>query len=199
MPRALPLCAAFACALAALGCGANPCDLEPAYGGDATDEVWHVLDDAKDDAKEGDDAADIERPTAGQAFQASDGPPTFSWTSALKLALAPAHPPQLRRARSGVDALVDSLANALVPRAFAHEPPITCDAYLVDVTVPGQQCPVQAVTTELEATLDDAAWEIVGAAKGQDGFSIVVTSAYLESNRITEGPFKSAQVKFAVK
>jgi hypothetical protein len=191
--HALPLATSLAFTLA--GCPADPCALEPAYGGDATDEVWTTLDDATNDATEGGDAAVIESPDDGAALDAAE-PPTFAWSSALKLAYG-AQPADARVRRARTPSVIDVLSAALVPRAFAHLPPVTSDAYLVNVSVQGSQCPVQAVTTELEATLDTAGWDVVKGAGGEH--TVHVVSAYLQDGRITEGPFISDPVTFTVK
>ena len=183
------------------GCPADPCSLEPAYGGDATDEVWSTLNDATNDAEEGGDAATLESPSDGDTLDAAGDAPTFSWSSPLKLAAlgqdagprgAPADPRVFRPRRS----VVDALSAVLIPRAMAHLPPVTSDAYLLNIEVPGKECPVQAVTTGLEATLDTAGWDLLKSVGGS--VTARVVSAYLESGRITEGPFVSAPVALKV-
>jgi hypothetical protein len=179
------------------GCPADPCELEPAYGGAATDEVYTTLHDATNDAQEGGDAAVIESPKDGAAL-AADEPATFSWSSALKLSSAagsrPADPRVVRPLRPS---LMDRVSDMLLPRAYAHLPPVTSDAYLVNVAIPGGECPVQAVTTELEAKLDATGWDLLKSTNAE--LSVRIVSAYLEDGRITEGPFISEAVSFTVK
>jgi hypothetical protein len=71
-----------------------------------------------------------------------------------------------------------------------HLPPVTDDVYLVRIAVPGRTCPVMLLTTQLEWQLTDAQWGVLRAAPGDMSVSIV--SAYLDENRITEGPFAPA-------
>jgi hypothetical protein len=136
-------------------------------------------------------AVTLVSPEPGQTYAADATPPRWSWTSPLRASLVrPATQGQLAlahpRARPSVFAWLGEL---LIPTAQAHLPPYTGDLYWVQVTVPGRQCPVEVLTSELEWQLDAASWEALGAARGQD-LSIQVTSAYLKSNQVTEGPFR---------
>lgn len=177
-------------------CRPDPCSLEPAYGGDATDEVWTTLNDAANDADEGGDAATFEAPKDGAVLEDGE-PPTFRWSSPLRIAaLSPADARVFRKRGGGLDGLATALSALVLPRAHAHLPPVTSDAYLLNIAAPSSTCPVQAVTTELSATLDDAAWQMLRDIGG--AFSARVVSAYLESGRITEGPFVSAPLSFSV-
>jgi hypothetical protein len=78
-----------------------------------------------------------------------------------------------------------------VPTAEAHLPPYTGDIYLVQVTVPGRECPVQVLTSELSWQIDEASWAIMAGAGGQ-ALSVQITSAYLQENRLKEGPYRMA-------
>lgn len=166
---------------------------EPAYGGSGNDEVWLTMVDARDRATAGGDAPTITAPTDGQALPASE-PPTISWDSPLKLALGPSAPLPLVRRQPG--SLFDELSQVLIPSAHAHLPPVSSDAYLIDFLVPGRECAVSIVTTELSHTLDDDTWAKVTAAAGE--IEMRLTSAYLQSGRITEGPFKASPISFTV-
>jgi hypothetical protein len=164
----------------------DPCEQEPAYGGDGNDEVWRALVDGKDDATESEDGATITAPEAGDTFAPNDAPIEIAWDSPLELASV--LPTPLFRARER------TLFDLIVPRAHAHLPPVTSDAYLVEIEVPGRACPLQIVTTDEKHELDDESWSVL---RGE--LSMQIFSAYLESGRITEGPYKSPAVKFSVK
>jgi hypothetical protein len=79
----------------------------------------------------------------------------------------------------------------VLPSAEAHLPPFTGDIYWVQVKVPGRECPVEMLTSNLEWPLDAATWDTLRGAMGQD-LSIQVTSAYLVENRLREGPYRLA-------
>lgn len=177
---------------------------EPAaYGGEGNDEVWLTLYDARDRAGTGADAPVVVKPAAGDAFAATGAPPVLEWESALKIALGPwqrsARPkaPLRGAPRPLLERVLAAASRAVLPPAHAHLPPVTSDAYLVEVTVPGRQCPVSIVTTELTHTLDDESWGVLKAAAGEE-LTLRVTSAYLANGRVTEGPFRSPDVSFRV-
>ncbi len=179
-------------------CGDDPCALTPAYGGAATDEVETTLKDARKNATTSGDAAQIQQPAQNAVYAAADGAPTFAWNSALKIALFtrpdPAAQGVVRRRETS---WVDALTSVVIPSARAHEPPVTSDAYLVDIALPGESCPVSVVTTELSAQLDEKAWAML-TKQTASALTMTITSAYLEDGRITEGPYQSAAVKFSV-
>jgi hypothetical protein len=83
------------------------------------------------------------------------------------------------------------LGNLLVPTAEAHLAPFTGDLYWVQVQVPGRQCPLEVLTSDLEWQLDEGTWTTLRDAAGKD-LTVQVTSAYLVQNRITEGPYQLA-------
>lgn len=170
-----------------------------AYGGDGNDEVWVTLYDARERATTGGDAAVVVKPAAGESLPADGAPPVFEWSSALKITLGPWQPSSpLRGApRPLFDRALAAASRALIPQAHAHLPPVTSDAYLLEVVVPGKQCPVSIVTTELTHTLDEGTWGALKEAAGQD-LTLRITSAYLASGRVTEGPFRSDDVSFRV-
>jgi hypothetical protein len=187
------------------GCPADdPCaGAEPAYGGLGNDEVWLTLKDAQGRATTGGDAASAVVPSDGQRFDGQGAAPTFSWQSPLKLALGPALPkeraastsPSVRQSRAA--RAFAAAAALLIPSAHAHLPPVSSDAYLVEVAVPGAACPIAIVTTELSHALDEGTWGALRAAAGKE-LTLRITSAYLSDGRITEGPLLSSPVSFAV-
>lgn len=165
---------------------------EPLYGGSATDEAWMTMVDALQKSADASKAVTLVSPSEAQTFAADATPPRFSWTSPLASAVelnapsryAQAHP---RRAPGPLA----WLGELLVPTAHAHLPPVTGDIHLVQVTVPGRECPIEVLTTDLEWQVDAASWQAMGEAAGQD-LTVQVTSAYLKDNRMTEGPFRLA-------
>lgn len=169
-------------------------DEDVVYGGLGNDEVWLTLYDAKGRAEPGDQAARPLVPAQGQVLP-SDGLPTFEWESDLKLALGPERPtPLLPGARHSP---LDALTRLLIPSAYAHLPPVTSDAYLLEIAVPGLTCPRSIVTTGLLHTLDEATWAALKSAPGQD-LTLTIWSAYLSTAVPTEGPFVSDPVAFRV-
>ena len=185
-------CAAALLALAPACDGdgaANECG-EPLYGGDATDEAWRTLVDAKHLAVAGgSQAVTLESPTAGQTYASTDAPPTWRWTSPLASLLPGPVPPSLQaRPREQRRSMLAWLGNLVLPSAEAHLPPFTGDIYWVQVTVPGRQCPVELLTSNLEWRFDAATWDTLRGAVDQD-LSVQVTSAYLVQNKLREGPY----------
>ncbi|HEY1098673.1 MAG TPA: hypothetical protein VGF99_07085, partial [Myxococcota bacterium] len=71
-------------ACVAVGGCEQDCDaIEPAYAGEATDEVWRSLSGARADASEGGDAATITAPVDGEV---DAGTPAIAWDSPLRVA-----------------------------------------------------------------------------------------------------------------
>lgn len=169
-------------------------DEDVVYGGLGNDEVWLTLYDAKDRAQTGGDAATVVVPSAGQVLP-GDTLPTFEWESPLRLTLGPQRPEPLWAPRPGSP--LDALTRWLIPSALAHLPPVTSDAYLLEIGIPGRTCPRSIVTTGLVHTLDEATWSDVKSAAGQD-LTLTVWSAYLTTGVITEGPFVTEPVSFRV-
>jgi len=167
---------------------------EPLYGGDATDEAWRALVDAEGRPVDSTQAVTLSLPATGTTYAASDAPPRWTWTSPLASALprpgasSPFTPPGARDAGRSVLA---RLGEWVLPTAHAHLPPFTGDLYHVKVSVPGRECPVEMLTSNLEWQLDAATWDLLKAHPAQD-LSIQVVSAYLLQNRITEGPYQLA-------
>lgn len=191
--RCMRAAAALVCFLA--GCPAeDPCAAEPpTYGGLGNDEVWLALKDAKANATHDGDFPTVTSPAAGATVPAGTAP-TFSWESPLKIALGPTTPQPLYRAHRS---LFDDLSELVIPSAHAHLAPVSSDAYLAEVFVPGRECPVPIVTTELSHVLDSYSWDVLKEAAGEP-LTLQLTSAYLASGRITEGPYKADDVTFTV-
>jgi len=176
----------------AASCG-DPC-AEPSYAGAATDEVWRVMLDARATATSAGDVAVFEAPVA-DAVVAAGTPPTFSWSSPLKLASNTTHHPSpawTPRPRG----IVDDLFALVIPAARAHLPPITSDLYFLEVDVPGQSCPVAGLTTELSFTFPSEAWSTIAAGGGPRTARLL--SAFVTQNRVTEGAFVAAPVTFTI-
>lgn len=169
-------------------------DEDVSYGGLGNDEVWLALYDAKGRAETGGDAATVLVPSEGQILPA-DTLPTFEWQSPLRLTLGPERPETLwgPKARSPLDALT----GWLLPSAWAHLPPVTSDAYLLEIGIPGRTCPRSIVTTGVLHTLDTATFELMKEASGEE-LTLTIWSAYLTTGVITEGPFVTDPVSFRV-
>lgn len=164
---------------------------EPLYGGSATDEAWMTMVDAQKKAADSSKAVTVTAPTEGEVLS-TNTPYRVSWTSPLRASLERNSPGRLAMAspRPSRGPLA-WLGELLVPTAQAHLPPYTGDIYLVQVTVPGRECPVQVLTSELSWLVDQDSWDIMADAKEQP-LSIQITSAYLQDNRLKEGPFRMA-------
>jgi hypothetical protein len=161
----------------------DPCG-EPTYGGKASDEAWLTILDGErsvklDDAK----AAQVTVPTEGQVFYAAAGAPKITWTSPLQ---AMRHQPS----RS----LWATVRGWFIADAWAHLPPVSGAIHRVEISIPGEQCPVRTLTTELEWTIEPAGWERLKAAEGKT-LELIITSAYLRENAITEGPFRRTTLR----
>lgn len=164
------------------------------YGGDGNDEVWLTLYDAKGRAQAGDNAAHVLAPTQDQVLPPNVAP-TFEWESVLHLAFGPELLTPLRPPAPASP--LEPLTRLLLPSAYAHLPPVTSDAYLLEVAVPGLTCPRSIVTTSLRHTLDDGTWAALKTALGQD-LTLTIWSAYLSTGVPTEGPYVSDPVTFRV-
>jgi hypothetical protein len=163
---------------------------EPLYGGSATDEAWMTMVDAQGKPMDSSRAVTVMTPAEGEAIAASAMPPRISWTSPLRASLERDTSGRLARAfpRPSRGPLA-WLGELLVPTAEAHLPPYTGDIYLVQLTVPGRECPLEVLTSELSWQMDAASWNTVAGANGQD-LSLQITSAYLQENRLKEGPYR---------
>jgi len=165
---------------------------EPVYEGDASDEAWRTMVDGDDLAQVGSaNAPDVTAPAEGaEVSAAADGLP-ISWDSAIARISLPARRP-IRTRPGEAPGLLEDVRALFEGTAWAHLPPVTGDIYWIRIQVPGRECAVQGITTELGWEVTGAAWEAVRAASGQS-VTIDVTSAYLTENRITEGPYRPAE------
>ncbi|MFL5348936.1 MAG: hypothetical protein ACJ8AT_29405 [Hyalangium sp.] len=163
---------------------------EPLYGGSATDEAWMTMVDSQTKPMDSSRAVTVMSPAEGETLAASSPPPQLSWTSPLRASLERDTPSRLARAsRRSSRGPLAWLEELLVPTAEAHLPPFTGDIYLVQLTVPGSECPIEVLTSELSWQMDAASWNQVAGANGQN-LSLQVTSAYLQENRLKEGPYR---------
>lgn len=181
------------------GCGTEDCStIEPAYVGDASDEAWRVLLDARADAATTGDIPVFTAPAADGALPAGTSA-TFTWESPLRLASAapaPTPAPARRRPAGLLEAPFRAAMELLVPPAHAHLPPVTGDIYLIEVDVPGR-CPVAGLTTaDLSFTFATSDWESITAGGGARAARLM--SAFLVDNRVTEGPFLAAPLSFSI-
>lgn len=163
---------------------------EPAYQGGGTDEAWRTMVDAEANATTGADAAQVHAP--GTIAAAGDAP-TFTWSSTIARAPTPPSRVRVARRRSPLDALTA----LVIPVAHAHEAPVTDDVYWARIAIEGEACRVEVVTTDETWTLDGDAWERLAAAKGRKA-TLSIVSAYLTSNRVSEGPYRSNDVDVVV-
>ena len=150
------------------------------YGEGVSDEAWVAIDEAPlvtDDAS----APRLVRPTA---LPRSGPPPTFEWEAG---AIARVHVP-----RHSHPARTRGLLAALfgVPVARAHLPPVTGAVFRLVLNL-GTGEPVRVLTKATIWTPDATSWSRIAAAPGPIGVELVGT--YLDSNRVTEGPFVSSQ------
>ena len=175
--------------VALAGCGGNTCP-EPFYDGKGTDEAWRTMKDAearakKDDAK----AVTLFRPAAGEQLPAASVP-TFNWSTPLT-ASAIALP-------AGRPSILSRLGALVYSSAWAHLPPVTGPLHLLRITVPERACPIELVTTRVEWIPSTTAWSQLKDT-GNQPLRLDVFSAYLQENRITEGPFHfTTPVTFSV-
>lgn len=172
-------------ALLAVGCG--PKCPEPYYGGEGTDEVWAVLDDAKGRATVDDmRAAQLKSPASGSTVSTAKKA-TFSWTSSLSAQHhVPLHAIRNTPVLAGVGS---SFGQWLLDSIAGHLPAVTGTVHWLRFDT-GKACPaVELVTTASVWEPEDAAWEQLKGA-GSAKVTVNVISAYVTSNRITEGPFK---------
>lgn len=165
---------------------------EPLYGGSATDEAWMTMVDAETKPMDSSRAVTVTAPAEGETIAASAPPPQLSWTSPLRASLERDTPSRLARAsRRSSRSPLAWLGELLVPTAEAHLPPFTGDIYLVQLSVPGRECPIEVLTSELSWQMDASSWNEVAGANGQN-LSLQITSAYLQENRLKEGPYRLA-------
>jgi hypothetical protein len=184
---------AVALVLAAASCSNDddPCG-QPIYGGDATDEAWRTMVDGEDRAQVGDpNAPAFTLPTEGQVFASSAAAPRFTWTSPIALGPKPPSSTRFASVHRSRRSWLDAISDLLIPKAYAHLPPVTGDIYYLQIDVPGRECPYRVLTTNLDWQIDDQAWSLFRGAAGQT-ITVRMLSAYLTENRITEGPYAPA-------
>lgn len=185
-----------ALALAASACDSNSTECpEPLYAGKATDEAWHAMVDARQKGSSASRAVTLTSPGEGEVYAASASAPLWSWTSPLRASVDRPHAGgvlALHAAPRHPRSFSAWLGELLVPTAHAHLPPYTGDLYWVEVSAPGGKCPVaQVLTSDLSWQLDDTTWAELGKNAGKD-LTVQVTSAYLQENSVTEGPYQLA-------
>jgi hypothetical protein len=173
----------------AMGCSADASCPEPTYLDDASDEAYLALVDARDRVVANDgQAAQWDVPLEGASLLVDGAAPTLSWTSPLVAGVEP----RVRGVRFAKPWL-DGWFELVVPMAKAHLPPITGDVHWVEVRAVGASaaCPlVHGLTTTTSWSTAGEVWNAWRAVPGSYELSIV--SAYLEDNRVTEGPFQSS-------
>jgi hypothetical protein len=176
MKRALVLTLAVA---ALAGCSGGSCP-DPFYDGKASDEVWRTLLDAESRAKADDaKAVTLFFPSAGEKIPSAN-PPTFNWSTPLTAAKT--------RLPSPRPSLLTQVGGWVYGSAWAHLPPVTGPVHLLRIKVPKRTCPIELVTTRTEWIPSTEAWTQLKDT-GAQTLSLDVFSAYLQENRISEGPF----------
>ncbi|MBI5493559.1 MAG: hypothetical protein HY904_00950 [Deltaproteobacteria bacterium] len=157
---------------------------EPIYAGEATDEAWRAMADARSRTVE--DAAHGSTffvPTEGQSF-APDTPATFAWNTPLAL-----HRPAPGERGRPAPELRHALQLTLVAAARAHGAPVTGDLSWLIFHVPGQD-DVTVLTTEGAWAADAAAWNALKLAGTQELTAEIIT-AYVIQNAISQGPYRA--------
>ncbi len=192
-PRQLSTACVAALALSLSACDSSDAECgEPLYAGKATDEAWRSMVDARTKAADNSRAVTLLSPSEGEVYAANAAPPLWEWTSPLRASLQRSAPGALALAAPRpTRSFTAWLGELLVPTAHAHLPPYTGDLYWVEVSTPGDKCPVaQVLTSELSWQLDANTWAELG--KNTQALTVQVTSAYLVQNRVTEGPYQLA-------
>jgi hypothetical protein len=192
-PRHLSTACVAALALSLSACADDSECGEPLYAGKATDEAWRAMVDARTKAADASRAVTLLSPTEGEVYTANAAPPRWEWTSPLRASLQRSAPGALALAAPRSSRSFTAwLGELLVPTAHAHLPPYTGDLYWVEVSTPGGKCPVaQVLTSELSWQLDATSWAELGKNADKQ-LTVQVTSAYLQENRVTEGPYQLA-------
>jgi hypothetical protein len=162
-------------------CGRTPCP-GVQYEGRATDEAYLSMEDAEERAVPDPSPAPSMQFADGMSFAASP-PPTLKWTSTLSAARLPR---PLRRESPGRAPLWRGL---ILAEAWAHLPPVTGAIFWLKLSTPGQSCAIELLTTNTEWTPLPQVWSLI--AQGTGPTQLTGYSAYLNENRITEGPYVS--------
>jgi hypothetical protein len=166
--------------LSACSSGGTTTCPEPFYDGKGSDEAWRTMQDGearatKDDAK----AVTMAYPLEGDTIP-RDAAPRFRWSSPL---IASGIPLPAR-----TPSMLSRLSQLVYSSAWAHLPPVTGPIHLLRISVPMRACPIEVLTTRVEWTPSDAAWTQLKDT-GAKPLTLDVFSAYLQENRISEGPF----------
>ena len=167
------------------GCG-SPCP-QPFFDGDGNDEAWRTMLDGEARARADDSKAiQVFFPADGAVISASGAPPKFYWTTPLSASRDPAAPRGILANRS--PSWLSRAGGWVYSSAWAHRPPVTGPVHFLRIAVPNRACPLEVLTTRNEWTPNEAAWALLKTFTTRtltfDSFS-----AYLQENRITEGPF----------
>lgn len=171
------------------GCGGATCP-EPFYDGKGSDESWRTLKDGEARATRNDaKAVTLFVPLEGQKL-APAAPATFTWTTPLTASLRRLPPQSLSR--------FSVLSGLVYGSAWAHLPPVTGPLHLLRITAPGRTCPIEVVTSKTEWIPSAEAWAQLKDT-GAQTLTLDVFSAYLQENRISEGPFhRTRPITFSV-
>ncbi len=169
-------------ASSALSLAACEVCVEPSYTGKATDEAYlSFLDVEKDASTDDSKAALFTLPASGSDAPLAATGPAFEWTSGLM-----AHAPRAVPTTSPLRRAWNELG---LGTAHAHGTPMVGPGHLVRLKVQGLQCPVQHFTSNTFWNVTATEWQRLSTFKGKS-LTVDVVSAYFQSNRVTEGPFK---------
>ncbi len=161
---------------------------EPSYGGEASDEAWYALVDAYDLAEAGADASTFTVPAEGETLT-GEAPVALTWSSPLALSC----PIDCNPDGFALPLSLEATGPVFAPfaaSARAHLPPVTGAIHYLEIFVPGRECPIRAITTDEEWRPTVAEW---AELRGKGALRLVITSAYLEKNRIAEGPYRATR------
>ncbi len=108
------------------------------------------------------------------------------------------HAPVVSEPREG-QGFSESALTVRWPNAPArHLPPVTGEMSWLRITSASKRCRIEVVTSEREATLGEEGVAVLKADKGTATVEVVL--AYLQDNRIIEGPYRvSTPRTFTVK
>jgi hypothetical protein len=73
--------------------------------------------------------------------------------------------------------------------AHAHGTPMSGPGHLISLKVQGLACPIRHFTSNTSWTPTGAEWQKLSDFKNK-ALTIDMVSAYFQSNRVTEGPYK---------
>jgi hypothetical protein len=150
------------------------------YEGRASDEAYLTMVDAQERAFPDPSPAPAMKFADGTAFAAAP-PPSIEWSSSLTAALTPRPlPPSLHAPQP-------FWRGWLLSEAWAHLPPVTGAIFWLLLDTPGQSCRVEVLTTNTSWTPQPDVWASI--AKGTGPTTLNSYSAYLNENRIMQGPY----------